>query len=131
MTGIIEDIIANKVIFISSALSIILISLFFDGLYRFLNKFFLIEMVKEFGWVKAIKNFKIKNFQLFRHFDYFIAYLLALVIINYVIIIVLRAFIEGILISFSNDYGWFLTVLGVIIIAYISFVYYLNKNKSV
>ena len=69
MVGIIEDIIANKVIFISSALSIILVSLFFDDLYRILNNSFLIKTVRGIKWVKSIKNFKIGNYHLFGYFE--------------------------------------------------------------
>ncbi len=115
----------NLTILASYALSIILISVFFDDLYRLLN---FKENFQNLPVIKQITSFHIFNkYRPFRYFDHFLSYLLALVVAEAVLVVFLAVSLDLILEKYSSNKIF--VVLGIILISYFAFVYGYHKRK--
>ncbi|MBI2107454.1 hypothetical protein HYT57_05710 [Candidatus Woesearchaeota archaeon] len=126
-----EEILVNawneRVFLMASGYAIILTSIFFDCLYRKLK---VREGVRNWKWVNAITSIKILDFRPLKEFDYFIGYLITLLIVDYFLFILLREFMEEILNKSSESFGWFIVILVYILIAYIVFLLGYHKKNN-
>lgn len=115
----------NLTILASYAVSIVLISIFFDDLYKLLN---FKENIEKLPFIKNITGFHVfKKYRPFRYFDHFLSYLLALVVTETVLVIFLAISLDLILEKYRNYK--ILIVLGIILISYFAFVYGYHKRK--
>ncbi|MEK6936570.1 MAG: hypothetical protein AABW58_00700 [Nanoarchaeota archaeon] len=115
----------NLTILISYAFSIVLISIFFDDLYKILN---FKENIQNLPVIRNITGFHItKRYRPLRYFDHFLSYILALVVAEAILIVVLAVGVDLLLQKYSAYKP--LIIMGIIFLSYIAFVFGYHKRK--